>query len=120
MITLKTLVQASEQEVFDQAVNHMLSQMQKSQSPYGDCVYKNEEGLKCAAGCFISDEEYSKYEMEGNGWDTLVEKGKVPREHMALIKRMQHVHDSEIPEYWETRLRHIAKDQDLKFNYINK
>lgn len=66
MITLKTLPQASEQEVLDQIAVHLLTQKQKCNNgkdqtdPNYQCLYRNEEGLKCAAGCLIADDEYKK------------------------------------------------------------
>lgn len=56
MITLKTLADATEQEVFDQVANHLLTQMKKSEhtrkNPYEyvNCLYRSSDGLKCAAG----------------------------------------------------------------------
>ena len=116
MITLKTLPEASRQEVFDQVVDHLLTQNKVSQNSDGLCVYKNEEGLKCAAGCFISDEEYDGYKMEGNEWDFLAKTGLVPRMHMTLIKRMQDVHDMGLPEEWEGALKYLAQEEKLTFN----
>lgn len=41
MITLKTLHEASEQEVFDQVVEHLLTQMKRSETSNGTtCLYR--------------------------------------------------------------------------------
>lgn len=40
MITLKTLSQATEQEVFDQVANHLLTQMEQS-AVAGGCWYRS-------------------------------------------------------------------------------
>lgn len=55
MISLKNLHQATAQQVFDQVVGHLRSQGQKSQAVLKlgvvtACVYRNPDGLKCAAG----------------------------------------------------------------------
>ena len=73
-ITLKTLGQATAQEVFDQVSSHLLTQMKKSINPKNPslCVYHADSGLKCAAGCLISDDEYTP-RMAALGWDLLCE-----------------------------------------------
>ena len=67
MITLKTLPQATAQEVFDQVAKHLLTQMKKSVAKRAAesasdskdyCMYRGFDGTKCAAGCLISDDEY--------------------------------------------------------------
>ena len=61
-ITLSTLSEATEQQVFDQVKNHMLTQMKKSmlESNGDPCAYRGFDGLQCAAGCLMSDEEAFK------------------------------------------------------------
>ena len=68
-ITMKNLHLATEQQVFDQAARHMLTQNAKALAWSGGCQYRLEldDGtvLKCAVGCFIADDEYSS-EIEGS------------------------------------------------------
>ena len=68
MITLKTLPQATAQDVFDHVTQHLLKQGKRSVSSTGACQYRTEQAegvLKCAAGCLITDDEYnSKFEGE--------------------------------------------------------
>ena len=66
MITLKTLGKATAQEVFDQVATHLLTQNERSLDG-ASCSYRNCDGLKCAAGCLISDDEYDN-QMEGIDW----------------------------------------------------
>lgn len=116
MITLATLKDATEQEVFDQAVNHMLTQNQKSLID-GKCKYRS-GNLKCAAGCFISDEEY-KPEMDRElpiSWFRLVSSNLVPKDHDYLILRLQRIHDQQDVDKWKERLSEFAKENNLKFN----
>ena len=112
MITLKTLPSATAQEVFDQVRDHLLSQGEKSEEDI--CLYRGPRGLKCAAGCLIGDDEY-KPEFEGKGWSILVGKGKIPKEHSELIGKLQEVHDSMFPEYWEEDLKLVAEEFNLKY-----
>lgn len=127
MITLATLPQATAQQVFDQVATHLLTQKKKSRVihrdngklgfPKGDsCVYRTPEGLKCAAGCLISDEEYLTLIGESRNsipWNSLIARGVAPEEHRELIVSLQRCHDHNTPEYWDRYLLDIAKAYDL-------
>lgn len=112
MITLKTLNNYSEQEVFDHVAEHLLAQMCRAESEDGDCRYRGEGGLKCAAGCLIGDDEYSE-DIEERDWITLVTKKQVPPDHQDLIMRLQDLHDSNEPNIWKRRLALLAQDFQL-------
>ena len=101
-ITLATLHEATAQEVFDQAARHLLTQGQQSLSAYGICVYRNNGGLKCVVGCFISDDEYNPA-FEGRLWEVLAEEEEVPFAHSFLLANLQDIHDSD-PASWMHRL----------------
>jgi hypothetical protein len=120
-ITLSTLSEATEQEVFNQICLHLLTQNERCvNTEIGEdkyCVYKNEGGSKCAAGCLIADDEYSCV-MEHRAWYSLVNTGLVPDTHMALIAHMQRIHDEEVPSDWQKKLRSLAESQELSFNEI--
>lgn len=118
MITLKTLRQATAQQVFDQAKEHLLKQNCRSltetkRSTY-ICSYRGANGTKCAGGCFIGDDEYSE-DMEGESWDQLVLLGTVPFEHSFLIANLQDVHDLYVTDEWPDRLKELAQRHELKF-----
>lgn len=121
MITLATLPQATEQEVFDHVVNHLLTQKKCSDNgkkSYMDqlCMYRGKHGLKCAAGCLIADEEY-KEEFESIGtWEELVQREMVPDNHSYLIRQLQLIHDKREPHFWAECLEKLANKQGLKFN----
>jgi hypothetical protein len=110
MITLKTLPAATLMEVFQQCSDHLLQQGAKSIKDDGSCQYKN-GSMSCAAGCFISDEEYDPA-MESIAWDGLVEKSrfKAPENHRILISDMQHIHDDHPVEEWPERLAELKAD----------
>lgn len=124
-ITLATLPDATAQQVFDQVAVHLLTQNKRCESEEDDlgdarCVYRGEDGLRCAAGCLIADEEYDSDRMEGHGWVVMAKtKGIVPTRHCDLIQRLQGVHDSFAPEGWEARLRHIATIHGLNTDAID-
>lgn len=121
-ITLATLHQYSAQEVFDYVCNHLLTQNEKSVDyidPTNEdsisCKYRNEDGLKCAAGCLIGDEEYL-YEMEGFIWSDMVVEFNVTSEYKSLIRELQKIHDTYPTSEWEDCLERLAEQEGLEFN----
>lgn len=112
MITLKTLPEATAQEVYNQVKTHLLSQKQKSIDGDG-CVYRGPGGLKCGAGILIGDDEYI-HDMEENTWDLLVAKGVVPDTHQGLIRSLQLVHDMCPVEDWVSKLKSVAVRYNLE------
>lgn len=110
MITLKTLPNATAQEVFDQVANHLLTQNQKSEDNEGLCFYKN-RNLKCAVGCLISEEEYSP-EFENQPIFSLNIKT-----HIELLQKLQRLHDNKPIKDWKNELKIIAYEFDLKVNF---
>lgn len=117
MITLKTLPFATEQEVLDQVVAHLLTQNARSQLPLGGpCVYRGPRGLKCAAGCLISDQEYHPSWLDKR-WAVLVDAGEVPATHKFLIADLQRIHDNISVRQWEKHLRGLALEHCLTFNF---
>ena len=114
MITLKNLGEATPIEVFNQAKEHLLKQMKKSVTEDGySCMYHSFDGLKCAAGCFIADDEYDE-QVEGKSW------GQVSNRfsdrfvdifsHEALISQLQFIHDNHPTEEWECELGKVEVD----------
>lgn len=118
MITLATLPNATPQEVFDQAVRHILTQNAKA-SDGCICFYRSPKGLKCAAGCFISDTEY-KEQFENKNWECLVIDSYVPNEHDVLICDLQCVHDNNKIEEWPLELKRLASIHNLNDNVLKE
>jgi hypothetical protein len=114
MITLKTLPEATAQEVFDQVKTHLLKQGEKSVNNRDACVYKSINGNKCAAGCLISDEEYTR-KFEGMNWISLSFKMLVPLNHRELIVDLQLIHDKRNLIDWKNELKDLANKHNLKF-----
>lgn len=112
MITLATLHEYSPQEVFDFVKNHLFTQGVQSMGEFG--VYHRYDGSKCAAGCLISEQEYSP-KFEGKCWLDLVCWGFVPDAHVDLISDLQRVHDNHVPKFWERELRKVALKHNLTY-----
>ena len=113
-ITLANLPQASAQDVLDHVASHLLTQGERALSlePGAPdetiaCVYRTSTGLKDAAGCLMTDEEYD-VDMEGYTWESLALAGVVPHRHSALINALSGVHDNYRPEQWKSRLLNVA------------
>lgn len=60
----------TDQEAFDISVNGVIKQGRQSESN-AMCVYRNKNGMKCAAGHLIPDELYTAV-FEGNAWSRLL------------------------------------------------
>lgn len=116
MITLKTLPEATSQQVFDQVAVHLLKQNATSELHSGDCAYRGLNGLKCAAGCLISDDEY-KQDFEGCRWNDIAGKGS---NHFDLIRELQVLHDFYEPVYWREKLSFIANDFGLTTDVLKE
>lgn len=124
VITLATLPTATEQEVFDHVAYHLLTQNEPAMDGKF-CVYRTDDGKKCAAGCLIAPLEYDR-DWEARAWDTLVDHGKVPCEHEVLIADLQSQHDKAahltVDEWRDDlprRLREIAHAYALNTNVID-
>lgn len=101
-------------KVFTKIVNHLRKQNTKSSNKRGDCLYRGPNGLKCAAGCLIPDELYTK-SLEGNNvydlrfqkiWDVL---GYSERT-ISMVSDMQYIHDMYDVGDWESEFANVAKE----------
>lgn len=121
-ITLATLPNATAQQVFDQVARHLLTQKKASKAGDGfGCEYRNADGLKCAAGCLIGDDEYADEfdhpkDATSTSWASLIRKGCVPGTHEPLIVALQEVHDSYDTSEWRDALCEVALRFNLEFD----
>ena len=115
-VTLKTLAEATPQQVFDQVAKHLLEQGKRSMKLDEDgdefCLYRGPHGTMCAAGCIIADDEY-KDNMEGRGWRNLVNLGYASNTHIDMIDALQSIHDQRKPSTWREGLLEISKRFNL-------
>jgi uncharacterized 2Fe-2S/4Fe-4S cluster protein (DUF4445 family) len=118
MITLKTLPQATAQEVFDQVSNHLKVQGVRAITGLGKCRYRLDTGeriLMCAAGCLMDDEESVRLGGFSGRWVNLVALGSAPPEHQDLIQSLQYLHDKMNVHEWKFALERVAAVNDLVF-----
>lgn len=123
-ICLATLSDARFQTIFDQVARHLLTQMRQSISVRGSCVYRSEDGLKCAVGILISDKEY-RPDMEGLGVHLVCcyhDETNVADDRFRLLRRLQTVHDKYMPNAWRQELLAVASptEFDLDATFIRE
>lgn len=116
MITLATLPKATEQEVFDQIVGHLLEQNAASSNVWGQAMYLDEMGRKSATGCLIGSDEYST-DVEGLSWDELIEAEIVPDDHRSLIFELQYIHNFYSVNEWRKALNDLGDQLGLTWKF---
>lgn len=115
-ITLENLALATKQQIFDQVATHLLTQKVKSATATGSCKYRY-NGLMCAAGCLMSDDEY-KDTLEGASWVRLAYAGQVPEQNKDFVQSLQRIHDTYLASNWFTRLESFAIVHELSFDEV--
>lgn len=126
-ITLATLHLATKQEVFEQVAKHLLKQNAKSGvlASYEDgetllCKYRAPNGLSCAAGCLIAEDEYHP-NFEGKSWFGLTDPTNdynITDTHDKLINALQDIHDNHAVYNWPTLLTKLAERLKLDYSFI--
>lgn len=107
------------QELFDEVVNHLLTQNARSLTPFGACAYRGYNGMKCAVGCLIEDSAYDSsmesypvmYLKVRNGL-----KYSLTRKQLAILVSLQVIHDEYEVSGWVDKIREIAGYYNLQFN----
>lgn len=122
MITLKTISQASLQEIFDQAAKHLLTQNEKSQDIINGiltCVYRQSNELKCAVGVFIADDEYSlemeRVAIESSRFDRFFINANNQR---FFLDNLQEIHDNRLVKEWKGALINLAQGNSLDYSVV--
>jgi len=103
-------------EVFDRVKTHLLAQGERSRHSTGVCAYHGANGLKCAVGCLITEEAYSK-ELEGKNVKSdrvlpaLIASGiSTDSTTLHMLTSLQRIHDDEAPANWERELTHLEAE----------
>lgn len=105
MVNIHNLSEKSSMEVIDFVKKCLLKQNCKSEKD-GQCVYRGDNGAKCAAGHLIPDEDY-RPSMEGKGWRGLIESYKFPKHHRYLIQDLQSIHDTFDVKDWAEKIDNL-------------
>lgn len=114
-ITLHNLNEFSLQEIFNYVKHHLLTQNKKALFTWStgcvSCKYRTEYNLKCAVGCLIPKDMY-KSEIEGSTVFKVVNfyNAKVNKERVALLRKLQIIHDHVSVEKWTDALHGLSKE----------
>lgn len=104
------------QEAFDAAYKHLLTQNEKAVALNRGCVYETPEGLRCAVGGVLPPDVRKAIMAKGmNGQGARAVMANVPEAAAALegvsaelLSNLQSVHDSYPVEAWKARLAIVA------------
>lgn len=113
------------QQIFDTVATHLFAQGEQAIDGQGSCVYRSDNGLKCAVGCLIPDESYTT-EMEGNAAQDLGTRFNLPewfKDNGLLLQELQEVHDNEGDAWGELDgvkacLISIALEHELDYSVL--
>ena len=115
----------TDQEIYDRVCVHLFNQGQRAYdsdaSIYGTCMYRTKDGLKCAVGCLIEDDEYSK-NFEGDNVRGILGKGTLSTfknfswENVVILKSLQELHDNVASWTSELALRTALIEVGTEFN----
>ena len=108
------------QEILDKVANHLLTQNEKA---YNDsthsCAYLDSEGRKCAVGCLIPDDQYSK-ELEGAILTSNPKLKALPCMQgldIDFLRDLQTIHDHRLILNWRAELMYLASQNNLEINF---
>jgi hypothetical protein len=126
------------QEAFETVAKHLLAQGRRSQlspeqveavtltkgyAPSSTCVYRGEDGAKCAVGCLIPDEVYDK-NMEDKSVSLIAASGPLKdlfkELDMTLLGRLQRLHDMGTVDSWRGQLIVIGRSWYLNTAFLEQ
>ncbi len=119
VITNRNIHRFTLTQVLDHVRSHLLAQGKRSirtsgYSPRGTvCAYRSPDGLKCAVGCLIHDDDYS-LNLEERSVDNISPEvfAYVNVNMRDLLHRLQSVHDLLDPCSWASELEKVKIDID--------
>lgn len=108
------------QQIFTKVKNHLLSQNAKAMGKYATCMYRTAEGLKCAIGCLIPDDVYTR-NIEHKTVDLLCSGVVKDFDYLkqfdkSFLRRLQVIHDNVDVKNWENELKAFARLENLVFD----
>lgn len=112
----------TKKEIFEKVRDHLLKQNALSKDEFdGRCLYRSENGLKCAIGCLISDEDY-RDSFEGKnirGIHEIIINKILPSDldgenGIVFLQKLQNIHDLAPIGAWEKNLNELAEEWSIK------
>ena len=107
------------QEIFTKVKNHLLTQNCKA-TEQKVCRYRTANGLKCAIGCLIPDDVYTR-NIEHKTVDLLCSGVVKDFDYLkqfdkSFLRRLQVIHDNVDVDKWENELKAFARLENLVFD----
>lgn len=128
------------QDTFNIVAEHLLKQGDRAAADGSMCLYRAPDGKKCAFGVLIPDELYDPI-LENTTVDHIFGRignprvsnsvkyeevtvkirehiGPIDSEEIEFLRKLQQIHDTTPPEYWDLQLAMIAGEYTLTVNAI--
>ena len=97
-MNLSNIQNYSDRDIFNNVMDLLIQQNAKSQNAGGKCLYRGDEGRKCAVGLIM--DEYNPLD-ENEGVRLIVEANYANATNkITLLEVLQAVHDLQLPEEW--------------------
>ena len=113
------------QEIFEKSANHLLKQnaVSMTKTDYDSkltCAYRGDNGLMCAVGCLIPNEEYLP-ELEGESASCVAAYTPSLRgANTAFLNELQIIHDKTDTSEWRARLLQLGRGYKLKTEFLEE
>lgn len=106
------------QELFSDVVTKVVAQGRPSEDDKGNCLYRHPEGLKCAAGHALTDEEfeYAGGRALNGAWLGALTLPDRLKPHVDLLDNLQVCHDAANRDNFVPAFLSMAADAALTFN----
>jgi hypothetical protein len=112
----------TKQQTFNRIAKHLLTQLEVA-SNGSMCRYRTDNGLMCAVGSLIPDDEYNE-EMEGDAVSHIAHTPALEKHDLFTMTRLQEIHDNawdmdgDLLKLWSEELTTYASDHDLSIRWI--
>lgn len=107
------------QEVFNIVVKHLAAQnWERSIGPAGTCVYRSEDGKKCAIGALLLDDEVPTEgaAVHGRWFRPILERLGLYTSDLGFLDQLQCAHDlSAMGEYMREKFKEVGAQYRLEW-----
>ncbi len=116
----------SKQAIFDKVSVHLMKQMKKSkgvtQNSYGNevCRYRSDDGLSCAVGCLLTDQEAHVADQHPNGAASQIPLPYKLRRNKEFLEQLQSIHDLSHVGIWYNKLKEAAEQNKLSWAKLDQ
>lgn len=112
--TVERIKSSTLRTLFDVMADHLMTQRRKSFARNDEIyAYRSPDGLKCAVGVLIDDQDYD-CDLEGNGVDYILG-NDIDDSKLRILRHFQSIHDGQEPSEWESRIRILASVYNFKW-----